>query len=151
MRRHVPSPSRQQQQPDPSEEVVEFNDGSRVIAKHRCPAFKRLARGGFTLRYRLERHWKCCEGRLHVEALRGQRVVGRAEFVDEGLGAYCMRVEVERAFRRRGVATAMYVFAEQVLDTYLFDYWGGSDQSAAAAALWAQPDRPFGFRADKHG
>lgn len=73
-------------------------------------------------------------------------VVAEACFTDDGDSAYCHHVKVEPEFRRRGLATAMYQYAESVFLKKLENHWHGDPetQSAEARALWAQPQRPFG-------
>ena len=52
-----------------------------------------------------------------------------------------MSTNVRSAFRRKGIATAMYEHAERVLGRKIAR---GSEQSDDAKALWSQPSRPFG-------
>jgi len=54
-------------------------------------------------------------------------------------------VRVEPTHQRRGLATAMYVFAENVFGKPLSNYWASEPhQSEAAKVMWANPNRPFG-------
>jgi GGDEF domain-containing protein len=61
---------------------------------------------------------------------------------DSGVGA----VEVSPTHRRKGVATGLYVAAERELGVTLKPE---ISHTAAAAALWAQPNRPFGNRTER--
>jgi hypothetical protein len=82
--------------------------------------------------------------RIFVSAhLNGQKVAeldaGHSEAEPGSL--YPSMVKVDDAHRRKGLATAMYQRAEQVLGA---KFKRGSYQSLAAKALWNQPNRPFG-------
>lgn len=114
----------------PGQDVVAAADAS----------FEALRARGYEIFYDLH-----SGGRLSVEARLNSDVAGRAEFQAANGSAYCQNVEVEPAHQRRKIATAMYVFAERVLGAELEDFWGDEpDQTPAARALWAQPNRPFG-------
>jgi GNAT superfamily N-acetyltransferase len=73
-------------------------------------------------------------------------IVAEACFTDDGDSAYCHHVKVEPEFRRRGIATAMYRYAESVFLKKLENHWHDDPetQSPEAMAFWAQPHRPFG-------
>lgn len=73
--------------------------------------------------------------------------VADAEFSDDGETFYCENVLVQQAHRMKGIATAMYVKAEQIKQKVLENYWDGTDtQTVEAQLLWANPNRQFGRR-----
>ncbi|WP_226377764.1 GNAT family N-acetyltransferase [Citrifermentans bremense] len=74
-------------------------------------------------------------------------VVAEACFTDDGDSAYCHHVKVEPEYRRRGIASAMYQYAESIFLKKLENHWHDDPetQSPEARAFWAQPHRPFGF------
>lgn len=83
-------------------------------------------------------------GYYEIFALSGDRVVGWSSAgpwgtVDPNYTE--MAITVDPDFRRRGVATAMYRFAEEVTG---HPTKPGENHSDAAEALWNQPHRPFG-------
>lgn len=124
-----------------------FKPGDGVLADHPHPAFDEVSRSGYTLVYRIT---PCAiipgQRELEVQAIQCGKVAAGANFTDNGWSAYCQNVRVFDGHRRRGLANAMYVFAEKALGRILFDYWADADdyQSDAAKALWSQPNRPFG-------
>jgi GNAT superfamily N-acetyltransferase len=123
-------------------------DGDVVIEEDPCAAFERITAAGYRLRYRLEQdHGSFAE--LIVQAIKGEAVVGQADFIDDGSHAHCRDVAVDSKHRRKGLATAIYVFAEKLFGRGLTDFWADSPmRSPDAAKLWSHPKRPFGaFRA----
>lgn len=60
--------------------------------------------------------------------------------------AHCDSVEVEEPHRRKRLANSLYILAGLILRVPLWNFWEDdqSYQSTAGAALWAQPNRPFG-------
>ncbi|MBK5275871.1 MAG: N-acetyltransferase [Desulfuromonadales bacterium] len=72
--------------------------------------------------------------------------IAEAHFTDDGNSAYCQQVNIDENHQRKGIATAMYLYAETVLGRVLENFWDDDPeyQSPAARALWAQPNRPFG-------
>jgi GNAT superfamily N-acetyltransferase len=117
--------------------------GDEVFRLHPHAVFDKISRNGHWLTYRDD----VVEGGLFVFAwVNGNPLpVGKADFYgDEGCFR-CQSVEVDEAYRRRGIANALYVFAEKVTGRILFNWWKGKgDQTELAKALWAQPNRPFG-------
>lgn len=82
---------------------------------------------------------------LFVTVTCGSEVVAEAEFSDDGETFFCENVRVQQAHRRKGIATAMYVKAEEVNHKTLENYWDGTDtQTEEARMLWENPNRPFG-------
>lgn len=77
----------------------------------------------------------------YVTATLNQEVVGTAVFDTHENRLYPLSVNVSAAHRRKGLATAMYQFAEKKTGLAI----GPSpEQSSAGKALWEQPNRPFG-------
>ena len=70
----------------------------------------------------------------------GDRVVGTAYFGYVGADLRAA-VQVDPKYRRRGVATAMYVWAEEIARDKLTP---DIPHTPYAEALWNQPNRPFG-------
>ena len=77
----------------------------------------------------------------------GDRVVGTAYFGYVGADLRAA-VQVDPKYRRRGVATAMYVWAEEIARDKLTP---DSPHTPYAEALWNQPNRPFGRTASASG
>jgi hypothetical protein len=82
---------------------------------------------------------------LVVEVRDDRGLVAKADFSANDYEAWSQNVEVAGRFRRRGIATALYVFAELFFGKTLYNFWPDK-QTDAARALWAQPNRPFGRR-----
>lgn len=126
----------------------EWIGGEAVMAGTRHPrkdVFGAFARGRYRVEYRPPQD-EC--GHTDVRVLLGGEQVAGGDFSVDGPVAWCGNVAVVEGHRRRGLASAMYVFAEALLWKPLIDYWadvGPEDwQSNDARALWVQPDRPFG-------
>ena len=66
-----------------------------------------------------------------------------AEFIVKDGRLLPNNVEVKPEFRRQGLATSMYVFAEEETGMTTHPH---NIQSEEGRALWAQPNRPFGRR-----
>lgn len=130
--------------------MTSFLHAGPIIQRHPHPAFEKLTARGYDLWYQIEDEDRDEDDRspsieLLVEVRFGDRVIGKANFTDDGYCAYCQNVKTEPNFQRQGVATAIYVFAEAVLNRKLTNYWGDDPhQSADAKALWATLHRPFG-------
>jgi 8-oxo-dGTP pyrophosphatase MutT (NUDIX family)/GNAT superfamily N-acetyltransferase len=62
-------------------------------------------------------------------------------------GFYSRGISVDPEHRRKGLATAMYQYAEKLKNRKLRK---SDAQSDDAAALWSQPNRPFGERLEIH-
>lgn len=77
----------------------------------------------------------------------GDRVVGTAYFGYVGADLRAA-VQVDPKYRRRGVATAMYVWAEEIARDKLTP---DIPHTPLAEALWNQPNRPFGRTASASG
>jgi GNAT superfamily N-acetyltransferase len=82
---------------------------------------------------------------LFVDAsYRGTRV-GTAHFSDHGSYAFCQNIEIAEHHQKRGLGSAMYVLAEQLIGKQLQNVWANDTrQSQAAKALWDSASRPFG-------
>lgn len=77
-----------------------------------------------------------------VTARCGDAHAGYVEFVHQRGKLRACNLEVATAFRRQGLATAMYVFAETHTGMRAVPH---DDQSADGQAFWAQNKRPFGI------
>lgn len=105
-------------------------------------AFSRIAVLGYTLQHEQFSQELVA---LIVSVFLADQRVANAEFANDERHAYCQNVNVEEGHQRRGLATAMYLLAELVLEKQLSNYWNGHPwQSVAAKAMWANPDRAFG-------
>lgn len=67
--------------------------------------------------------------------------VGRAEFVFKDRRLLGNNVEVNQNYRRCGIATALYVYAEKETGLKAVPH---SVQTPEGRSFWNQPDRPFG-------
>ncbi len=76
-----------------------------------------------------------------VVARVGGEFAGSAEFIVTDGYLLPNNVEVKEEYRRQGIATKMYVYAEQVSGLKAQPH---SIQSPQGRALWANPNRPFG-------
>jgi ribosomal protein S18 acetylase RimI-like enzyme len=105
-------------------------------------AFKRILDAGYALHRELHQQSLLA---LSVQVRKDNDVVGTAEFSVDDDGGYCQNVDVDDGHRRRGIANAMYAFAELSLGVRLYDFWGtDTKQTPSAKALWSQAKRPFG-------
>ncbi len=121
-----------------------FEDGSNIIEHNPNSAFNKILCRNYRVFYHIERDLEPLTN-LIVKVVYGEIIVGEADFTDDGSIAYCQNIEVHPDYRRQGVATAIYVFAEKVFGKPLIDFWqNDSAQSLEAKALWAQTNRPFG-------
>lgn len=119
------------------------NEATKVLTASAPHAvFNRIEALGYTLQ-----HFQCSGElvALIVRVFLADQEVAEAEFANDERHAFCQNVKVEEGHRRRGLATAMYLLAELVLEKQLSNYWNGHPwQSVAAKAMWANPDRAFG-------
>ena len=78
-----------------------------------------------------------------IEVYQGDERAGYAEVYHHGSTSLLMvsNVFVFPDHRRHGLASAMYVFAEQLAGKPLHPY---PKQKAKGKLLWKQPERPFG-------
>lgn len=124
-------------------------DGAEVIAQHAHPCLERITQQGYRLLYRFEESPIEIEGMrdLTIFTAQGGETVATADLTDDEMARafYVQNVSVQPAHRRRGLANAIYVFAEKLVGKTLYNFWTGDNhQSPEARALWAQPNRPFG-------
>jgi hypothetical protein len=127
-----------------------YEDGSPIIGQNPHPAFDKIRAGGYSIEYWMESDPDTPAGspaelrELCVTVRHGGEPLATANFADRrnSAGARVGTSEVHADHRHRGLANAMYVFAEMVFQKPLIDY--GHDQTDDARALWAQPNRPFG-------
>ena len=121
-----------------------FHDGTAVIGATAHSAFARIRTHDYRIVYRVEESSGSVRD-LAVKALHDGVPVAAAVFSDDGIYAHCQHIHVLSSHRRRGLATALYLFAERIFGRSLANFWAGrSVQTAAARALWGQEGRPFG-------
>ncbi len=83
--------------------------------------------------------------RIDFEVRLGKEVVAEAFFVKSGGILHCNDVEVSEKFRRKGIATSLYVAAEDVFKCPASNIWDDCEsQTEMGRILWEQPNRPFG-------
>jgi GNAT superfamily N-acetyltransferase len=92
------------------------------------------------------RHEKRHGRDIKVFAFHGSRLVGEAIFSiykhkRYNGKPYCFSVKVDPNFRRKGVATQMYLYAEKHYGEKLVP---SVNQSEDSKALWSNPTRKFG-------
>ena len=80
-----------------------------------------------------------------IEVRDRELLLARANFSGQEELAWCQNVTVNSSYRRRGIATALYVLAEVIYGQPLYNFWP-DEQTEAARGLWSQADRPFGSR-----
>jgi ribosomal protein S18 acetylase RimI-like enzyme len=118
-----------------------FVSASQITEQSPHPAFDRVSH--FVVVYELDQEipgWS----RLKVQVKQVDRIIGRGEFTSDPTYAHSQNVAVDAEFRRRGIATSMYVLAEKIFGKALTPLWNGNENSEDAKALWKQPKRPFG-------
>src|SRR5258708_5988981 len=121
-----------------------FELGSTVIDQNPHPTFDRVIGAGYVIQFLVEQEVEPFRD-LQVQVMHQGKVVATASFTDDGESAHCQNVVVMPEHHRKGIATAVYVFAERLFRRKLYNFWKGDPvQTAAAKALWAQPNRPFG-------
>lgn len=82
---------------------------------------------------------------LSVEVKFKGETVAIADFEANDGEGHCQNIEVIERYQRKGIATAIYVFAEHLLECLLENFWGDDPkQTIGAKKLWAQKNRPFG-------
>ena len=87
---------------------------------------------------------------LFVEVIFKGETVANADFQANDGEGHCQNIIVKEKYRRKGIATAIYVFAEFMLECVLENFWGiDPKQTETAKKLWAQSNRPFGNRANE--
>ena len=121
--------------------IMPFVSASQIIEQNPHSAFDRVS--GFVVVYELDEEipgWFS----LKVQVKQADRIIGWGEFTSDPDYAHSQNVAVDAEFRRRGIATAMYVLAEKVFGKPLTPLWDGNENSVDAKALWKQPKRPFG-------
>ncbi len=116
---------------------------NQIIEDNPHEAFNRIYKNNYEMFYSIhEDEFKTI---LKIEVRLGDSVVGKADFVRRKGDFHCDNVTVDEEHRRKGNATAIYVFAEILFGRKVENHWkGDSIQSDAAKQLWNQPNRPFG-------
>lgn len=127
-----------------------MTDAQPIITANSRPDFVTAQSHGYTF------WWQDTGEGILVVVKEGSTTVGSATFIRDIAftadgsqrchEAHCDSVEVDEAHGRRRIANSLYILAELILQVPLYDYWDGDQkyQSVAGAALWAQPNRPFG-------
>ena len=110
---------------------------------HSKPHIKKVYEKGYKIHYELEEDNKY--KKLDFEVYLGDKVVAEAFFVHSGDEFHCNGIEVFEEHRRKGIATSLYVSAEEILKCELSNIWTSSEsQTNMGDFLWQQPNRPFG-------
>lgn len=126
-----------------------MTDATPILLVDPCRAFVKASAQGYSFWYERE------DRELRVRVMHEGKEVAHAEPKISlcGTMALCDDIDVITGHKRRGLGTSMYVLAERVLGVVLENAWDRNDhswpgrkQSEEAAALWAQPNRPFGKR-----
>jgi GNAT superfamily N-acetyltransferase len=84
--------------------------------------------------------------KYQIEAMLGSKVVGTAIFLESKDLVWPDLVVVDPDYRRQGIATSLYVYAERQSGKKILR---PDEHSEDASKLWNQPDRPFGVKASK--
>jgi GNAT superfamily N-acetyltransferase len=136
---------------DNEEEIFPFQSSSQFIEKNPSPFIDRALNQGCVFEH--HEAWESFRGDLQKQGFLIVRVylnnalVGRASFhAPPTTWIECRDVEVAPEHQRKGIATAMYVFAEKIFRLPLRNVWGkaGQPQTELAALFWANPNQPFG-------
>lgn len=107
------------------------------------PNIDKIYKNGFTIFYKSDD----IEGykRMDFEARLENEIVAQAFFVMSDEKLHCNDVEVSEDHRRKGIATSLYVAAENIFQMPVSNMWDGYEsQEKMGRALWKQPNRPFG-------
>jgi len=122
----------------------EYKNGKTVIDKDTCSEFDRINKKGFEIFYNLEKDNNNPDVKeLSLLVFSSSKVVGGGQFIDNVLETFGQNIWVDEKYRRKGICTAMYVFAEKILSKKLSPM-PELNQSDSAKALWNQSRRPFG-------
>ena len=126
---------------------MEWISASAAMSANACPAFTKVAGVGIEFEYQFERHTRSIRDLL-IRATHSGKVVAEANFTDdEGShppSVIPQNISVESEFRRKGIATAIYVLAEKIIGKTLTAFWDETEQTPDSRGFWAQPRRPFG-------
>lgn len=108
--------------------MTEYTPGERVIAAHPHPAIRRVIDQGYAFEYLVLRQSQT-DSRLVTRASYRGAEVAFAAFTDRvsAPGLKGRAVFVDSAHRRRGLSTALRVFAEAVAGKPLVNVWGTDD------------------------
>lgn len=123
-----------------------------IIAQHPNKVFERIERSGYDLQYGGpepllvrkpgEQVDLVLAQEMLIESRRAGLLVGQAQFVmRDAFYASAFDTRIEAEHKRQGLATAMYVLAEIILNRLLLpSAWLSPD----AINFWNAPNRPFG-------
>lgn len=92
-------------------------------------------------------HWiPYKNGDAEIIAVDGNKVVGSLFYGKEKPSDKTLKgaIEVRPEYRRQGIATGLYVWAEQLSS---LNFLPDEPHTGAARSLWGQKNRPFGLRA----
>lgn len=115
-----------------------YTDGASIIATHPHRCFARVTAAGYCFRYQRD------ESGWTIQVIHGEEVLFSVRCfgaVSDPDRRQIYDIRVPKPHRRKGLANAVYVFAEVMTNGVLTPHW---DQSADALALWTQRNRPFG-------
>ena len=114
-----------------------------IIEDNPHEAFNKIYKNKYEILY--STHEDKFETILNAEVRFGDNIVANADFVISEGDLHCNNVRVDEEHRRKGICTALYVFAEKLFGRKIENFWKGDPiQSDAAKKLWNQPNRPFG-------
>ncbi len=137
-----------------------YTSGQRVISRNPSPVFDKVTGRSYSLWYLFQlpidelvdelddicRVPSEPDRRLFVQVRHGDHLITTVEFAC-GLTPFCQNIEVPIEHRQRGIANAIYLFAEKLLGRVLYNFWADNTepwQSPLGLALWSQRSRPFG-------
>jgi hypothetical protein len=117
---------------------------AEIVSTNCHDAIARITEQGYEIFYMIESN-QLHQGRLLAEVRMRGALVATAEFQDDGSSCHCDVIDICDACRRKGIASALYVFAELIYKKQICNHWANdSMQTDLAKALWSQRNRPFG-------
>lgn len=112
------------------------------------PHISKIYDKGFTIFYGIEESEEY--RKLDFEVRLGGEVVAEAFFVKSGDQLHCNDISVSEKYRRNGIATSLYVAAENIFKCPAINIWHDSEsQKEMGRILWQQPNRPFGNKSSE--
>jgi len=116
---------------------------SNFIKIHPRSEFDKINKNKYILYY--EEKSNKTDKRLFIQVKKNVLIAGEADFYNDKYHLHCENVEVKKKHRRKGIANAMYVFAEAFFDKKIINFWDDAPKrSDLIKKFWNQPDRPFG-------
>lgn len=99
---------------------------------------------GFIIKYRCKDDDSFVN--LVFKVFYGEKEITTITFAfDNASEIHCQNATDLGPFKRKGIATSIYVLAEHLSGRIIWDYWGDK-KTPDAVAFWAQKNRPFGNR-----